>query len=365
MWFFMGDFSEKTKQMVREKAHFRCCRCQHVSIEVHHIIPQEHHGKDDFDNAAPLCANCHTDFGDNPEKRKEIRQMRDWWYKICEEMYKNVIVLKEKPEPKPLTKEFPAVFFLHKEKGYLYLSWPNEFVQYYLFAAEALQHLAKIDPETYKKVADPDFAFRQHIYVELIERLVFNWLSYDYHSSWLLKRKKTRFPWMSEVSFSPIDTAGIASETVNYLGNEEFRKNIFSEASIGFSSFVVPKGTTVTVSRDDKTKIIMENDFYKIQFGISVAGWLYMMRVPEWLSGLSEQQQKEFATITFNLSFHGEPNAKKLTDDKIGFYQKWAEDLCQEFRENFDWLTTLNRIKDWQVFEIRNILESLRTETFR
>ena len=78
-------------------------------------------------------------------------------------------------------------------------------------------------------------------------------------------------------------------------------------------------------------------------------------------TGLTEQQQKEFATITLYLFFHGEPNAKKLTDDKIGFYQKWAEDLCQEFQENFDWLTTLNNIEDWQVFEIRKILESLRT----
>ena len=68
-------------------AAFRCCRCQVIGIEVHHIIPEKDDGCDDIDNAAPLCAKCHADFGDNPLKRKEIRQMRDWWYKKAAETY--------------------------------------------------------------------------------------------------------------------------------------------------------------------------------------------------------------------------------------------------------------------------------------
>jgi len=74
------DFTEQIKKEVREKAAFRCCRCQKISIEVHHIIPQKYGGSNDIDNAAPLCSNCHSDFGDNSIKRKEITQMRDWWY---------------------------------------------------------------------------------------------------------------------------------------------------------------------------------------------------------------------------------------------------------------------------------------------
>src|SRR5437016_1760860 len=42
--------------------------------------PQAQGGSDDIDNAAPLCQNCHARFGANPEKRTEIRLMRDWWY---------------------------------------------------------------------------------------------------------------------------------------------------------------------------------------------------------------------------------------------------------------------------------------------
>ena len=164
----MGDFSEKIKKKVREKANFRCCRCQKISIEVHHIIPQKDGGGDDFDNAAPLCANCHADFGDNPRKRKEIRAMRDWWYKKCEEMLKTVVLLKEKPKPRTLTKVFPFVFFYHREKGYLHWIWPNEFNTYYLFAAFAIQELAKTDPEIYKQMAKSDFDFRGRIFVDLI-----------------------------------------------------------------------------------------------------------------------------------------------------------------------------------------------------
>jgi hypothetical protein len=72
---------------VKEKSAFRCCRCQSIGIEVHHILPQASNGPDTFENAAPLCPSCHTDFGDNPIKRKEISHMRDWWYQQVERQY--------------------------------------------------------------------------------------------------------------------------------------------------------------------------------------------------------------------------------------------------------------------------------------
>ena len=74
------DFTEQVKKEVKEKAAFRCCRCQQIGIHVHHIIPQENGGLSDIANAAPLCPSCHDYFGSNPVKRKEITQMRDWWY---------------------------------------------------------------------------------------------------------------------------------------------------------------------------------------------------------------------------------------------------------------------------------------------
>src|SRR5260221_11617732 len=85
-------FSLQITNRVKEKAAFRCCRCQSIGIEVHHIIPQKHQGPDIFENAAPLCPNCHTWFGDNPQKRKEITQMRDWWYKRVDELYSPTVV---------------------------------------------------------------------------------------------------------------------------------------------------------------------------------------------------------------------------------------------------------------------------------
>lgn len=80
-------FSEEIINKVKELSDFRCCRCKHISFEVHHIIPQKDNGPDTLDNAAPLCPNCHADFGDNPRKRKEITQMRDLWYRRVGEMY--------------------------------------------------------------------------------------------------------------------------------------------------------------------------------------------------------------------------------------------------------------------------------------
>ena len=92
-------FSEKVKIEVKEKAAFRCCICQNIIVQVHHIKPTKDGGSDDIENAAPLCPNCHDYFGDNPSKRKGIKQMRDWWYIKAKKMFpdtsKNFELLKK------------------------------------------------------------------------------------------------------------------------------------------------------------------------------------------------------------------------------------------------------------------------------
>jgi hypothetical protein len=56
-------------------------------VEVHHIVPQAEGGDDSEDNAAPLCPSCHETYGANPQKRKFIREARDFWYELCSERY--------------------------------------------------------------------------------------------------------------------------------------------------------------------------------------------------------------------------------------------------------------------------------------
>lgn len=80
-------FPEPIKKEVRKKADHRCCRCHNFGIEVHHILTEKDGGADDIDNAAPLCPSCHADFGNNPEKQKMIREMRNDWYERVKEMY--------------------------------------------------------------------------------------------------------------------------------------------------------------------------------------------------------------------------------------------------------------------------------------
>lgn len=76
-------FSEALKTKVRKRAHLACCLCKSMGVEVHHIVPQEEHGADTEENAAPLCPSCHETYGANPQKRKFIREARELWYEIC------------------------------------------------------------------------------------------------------------------------------------------------------------------------------------------------------------------------------------------------------------------------------------------
>ena len=80
-------FAESVKLTVKRKAHFSCCLCHKIGVEVHHIQPQAEGGPDSEDNAAPLCPSCHDDYGANPGKRKFIRETRDFWFDICSKRY--------------------------------------------------------------------------------------------------------------------------------------------------------------------------------------------------------------------------------------------------------------------------------------
>jgi len=69
-----------------------CCICHKfcgIKIEVHHIVHQKADGTDDFDNAIPLCFDCHADMTSydfkhpkgNKYSESELKRLRDNWYK--------------------------------------------------------------------------------------------------------------------------------------------------------------------------------------------------------------------------------------------------------------------------------------------
>ena len=68
-----------------------CCLCHRfcgLKIEIHHIKPKASGGPDTFDNAIPLCFDCHADMrtydAKHPKGTKysepELRRSRDIWY---------------------------------------------------------------------------------------------------------------------------------------------------------------------------------------------------------------------------------------------------------------------------------------------
>lgn len=81
-------FPRSIIEEARHRAHYRCVICHAPFVDVHHIILESEGGTNTLDNAAPLCARCHDSYGNNPDKRNQIRGMRDLWYDICATRYK-------------------------------------------------------------------------------------------------------------------------------------------------------------------------------------------------------------------------------------------------------------------------------------
>jgi len=84
------SFPESVKLEAKRRAHYVCVICKGSFLEVHHIIPESDGGPNTLDNAAPLCAACHDQYGGNPDKRKAIREMRDFWWDLCEKRESNL-----------------------------------------------------------------------------------------------------------------------------------------------------------------------------------------------------------------------------------------------------------------------------------
>ncbi len=85
------SFSSKVKEEVLVCSARHCCVCHRycgVGIEVHHIIPKEKGGDDLFENAIPLCFDCHANAGHyNPKhprgtkySPRELEKARENWY---------------------------------------------------------------------------------------------------------------------------------------------------------------------------------------------------------------------------------------------------------------------------------------------
>ena len=70
-----------------------CCICHRFAgthIQIHHIVQKADGGSNDFDNAIPLCLDCHAEMGKTDSRHpgrkayssRELKMHRDNWYKL-------------------------------------------------------------------------------------------------------------------------------------------------------------------------------------------------------------------------------------------------------------------------------------------
>jgi hypothetical protein len=92
----MGKFKTEDVEKLLIACHRCCCICHRfcgVKIELDHIIQQADDGPDTYENAIPVCFECHAEIHSynpkHPRGRKfqpdELRGHRDQWLAICSE----------------------------------------------------------------------------------------------------------------------------------------------------------------------------------------------------------------------------------------------------------------------------------------
>ena len=115
------SFSEEIRTKVMVACGRYCCICHKFcgnNMEVHHIKAHADGGSDTFDNAIPLCFDCHAEVRQYDPKHpkgikfseKELIQHRDNWYKKVEQGNPSIQQQNIKDETEPLK--------IHHEKNY-------------------------------------------------------------------------------------------------------------------------------------------------------------------------------------------------------------------------------------------------------
>lgn len=125
---FSGEI--KTKTMVACGRY--CCICHKFcgnNIEVHHIRAYADGGSDAFDNAIPLCFDCHAEVRQYDPRHpkgtkfseKELIQHRDNWYKKVKQLSPSIEQQQMRDEMKPLKisheKNYQKIMLHKADKG--------------------------------------------------------------------------------------------------------------------------------------------------------------------------------------------------------------------------------------------------------
>jgi len=133
-------FSEETRIKALVSCGRRCCICHKFcgnNMEIHHIKARADGGSDDFENAIPLCFDCHAEVRQYDSKHpkgikfteKELIIHRDNWYKKMQHYV---------PEEEETKKQEEKIFLHRANVG-------NDIIQY-LHGAYGISHNEQ--PET-------------------------------------------------------------------------------------------------------------------------------------------------------------------------------------------------------------------------
>lgn len=187
---------EKVKEEALIACKRHCCICETfkgINIEVHHIIQKADGGSDDFDNAIPLCFDCHCMIGGyNPKHPKgnkftttELKRRRDEFYnKIKNAPMNSQVFFQNMQNSKTVTSSDweerwrqlgTALANYQRAIDYAYVCWESNFKGKYRHIHEGNELIFNLDYQNLQNEIDK--------YGDNLYRDIFVNISGDYYES--------------------------------------------------------------------------------------------------------------------------------------------------------------------------------------
>lgn len=216
--------------------------------------------------------------------------------------------------------------------------------------------LFKVHPEFFN---DPADAEGQSLYHHLLQKAIIDWMGRTYPGTWQVEMLQFDLPIGREGRFEPIQGASEKSET---LSTEQIEKLLEGNRFAGIQAGIPPRialppGTKLKIAPPQtKTgfletgEILLKNDFCSISIKTEPSSWFRGIASYKRLAGISDKDNENLATANYIVRIGIRYDRLRSNHPKMAMYKKWASELSEGIRGQFDEQLIWSKTKEDFVF---------------